>query len=488
MPGVTETGFEIKSFDQIKEDYEADFRDIFGSEINLSSTSLLGGVIGILSNNDSQLWELGSSVYLSRFVNTATGRSLDNNVNFLGLTRKQDFRTSGTVYIFGDVGTVIAEGTIFSSAENITFITVNRAEIATGVVPIIRISQLSGFSAPSVTLNPVDDLYGIFQPTGSPPVFNFNQNTDEIKEVLEGYFGEDTIESVAGVEQNSTRTAIVITFATNMFLPPLTSDGLSITFDQIGFANGVAVPVVAQEPGPIKIDAGQVNTIVNPLEGVERVINFDDFIQGRLPETDTELRRRWQNRVSAPITSTKDAMRNAIETLEGVSDAFVFDLEDNPQIPAASIDIVVNGGQEDEIAQVIYNTKPPGIRLSAQLSDQTVTANARDTLGNLKPIIFSRPEVVPATARVTLQKLSNFPDNGDNAIRQGLADYQAQLSIGAGVRPSPDLIWALDGISGINSLKVEISVKGGDFQTDPYQLQTQEILSFTSIIIIEEEG
>ena len=479
MPGVTATGFEAKTFNEIKEDYESDFRDIFGPEINLSSTSLLGGLIGIFANNDSQLWELGSAVYLSRWVNTATGQALDNNVNFLGINRKQDFRTSGDIYIFGSAGVTVPEGTVFSTQDGLQFINTSTVTLVSGTPPIMRISKIAGFSAPTITLIPSGNLYGLFQPVGTVPSFNFDQNTDEIKVILEGYFGENTIASV------TRSTDIVITFSSNLFLPALSSDGVNISFDQIGMADGISLPVFAQESGPFNVKAGQLNSIDTPAEGIERVLNFEDFVPGRYAETDEELRLRWLNRVTSPITSTKDSIRNAIESLPGVSDASIFDIDDNSDIPPLTIDIVVNGGDENDIAQAIYNTKPPGVRVVAQLAQQSITGNATDSFGNLKPIIFSRPDIVPAVAKITLQKLSNYPDNGDNAIRQAIANLQERLPIGSVIRPSPDMIWALNGIMGINSLNIEISVNGGDFSSEPYQLRTSEIINFTSIIIVE---
>ena len=494
MPGVTDEGFEIKTFDQIKTEYESDFRDIFGENINLSSTSLLGGLIGIMSNNDSQLWELGSSVYLSRWVNTATGRSLDNNVNFLGLTRKQDFRTSGEVFLFGDVGTSIPEGTILGSGGNLNFVTLSNVELISGLPPIMRISREAGLTTDTVMLIPSDDLFGIFQPPGTSPSFNFSELTDDIKTDLEGYFGENTIESVHRVTASEAMSDdtdrsvndLIITFRTNMFLPGFTSDGVIITFEQIGRSNGIPVSVASQDSGPFDVAAGQVNRIITPIDGLSRVINFLDFIPGRYAETDEELRRRWINRVRSPINSTKDSIKNALESLDGVTDAYVFDVEDNDSIPPLSLDIVVNGGDEDDIAQVIYNTKPPGIRLSARVAEQSVTANATDNLGNIKPILFSRPDIIVAEARVTIQKLSTFPPNGDSEIRQAIFDFQTRLPIGSVVRPSPDMIWALEGIMGINSLSIEISVEGSPFSSDPYPLQTHETLSFSSVAIIEE--
>ena len=491
MAGVTNEGFEVRTFDDIKSGYESDFRDIFGSDINLSSTSLLGQVIGILTNNDSQIWELGSSVYLSRWVNTATARSLDNNVNFLGLTRKQDFRTSGVVFIFGEAGTSIPEGTIFSNTDNLNFITLRQVVLATGTPPVMRIRMVSGLSATNVLLTPTGNLYGIFQPEGTPPSFDFNQNTDEIKDNLESYFGDDTVATVQKDTANADlarRNDLIVTFGQNMFLPSFTSDGFLVSFDQIGRSDGNAVSVAAQESGPFNILAGNVNRIVTPLEGLDRVINFENFTPGRYSETDEELRRRWNNRVTAPINSTKDAIKNALETLDGVSDAYVFDVEDNSSIPPLNLDIVVSGGDEDQIAQVIYNTKPPGIQLSARIAERSVTGNATDAFGNIKPILFSRPDLVTAEARVTIQKLSNYPSNGDNEIRQAIFEFQSNLAIGSVVRPSPDMIWALSGIRGINSLQIEISVSGGDFSANPYQLQTHEALAFSSVIIVEKQN
>ena len=486
MPGITNEGFETKTFNQLKTEIETDFREVFGDNINLESTSLLGGLVGIITNNYSQLWELGSSVYLSRFADTATGSSLDRIVNLLNIERKQDFRTSGEVYLYGAVGTIVPRGTIVANRNDVSFQTIQDITLGEGVTPIMRLRKTVPTAIDSFVLNPLSNLYGLFTITGNFNVGSFGGTTDSIKTAFESYFGVGSITSVErdtegfdaiGLLQDQD---LVITFANNIFLPAFSAgSGIEVIYDRGGLANGAAVSVAAQNEGVFNISPGDINQIQTPIDNLDGVINFDPFIPGRLAETDAQLRERWYKRVSTPITSSKEAIENKIEELDGVIQAIVFETPGN-------IRCVVNGGENDEIAQAIYDNKPPGIDVLGQ-----ITGNAVDGRGNQQVLPFDRPSIIPVKVKVTITKTNTYPDNGDDIIRQSLIDYANNLAIGGKVIVSPDMVWALDGVSGIDNLKIEISVGdvGGmnflPFTTNNYQLQNQQIINFSTINIVD---
>lgn len=472
MPGITNAGFEAKNFNQIKEELENNFRDIFGNGINISSTSILGQLIGILANNENNIYELASDEYLNRFPDTATGQSLDRLVNFLNIIRKQDFRTSGIVYLIGTQGTVIPQGTTFSDGNNLVFDTLEQVTLGPGTAPILRIARQSGIINNTLTLTPRNNFFGLFTIETTPISITYDDSISNIQTVLESYFGSGSITSVVRDSNNE----LVITFTNNIFLPAFFHDGFNITYDRAGFADGNSVSVASQVPGPILASIGQINTIVTAVTGLTAVRNFEDFTIGRLAETDTELRTRWTRRTRSPITGSDDAIEIAIEALDGVSQAIVSDVEGR-----YAIRVIVNGGSEDNIAQAIFNNKPPGIA-----TEGSVIGLAINRHGNQVPIAFDRPTIISFYVRITLDTQTNFPADGQTAIRQLLIEYQNNLRIGGIVRPSPDMVWALRGIQGINSLQIEISPRNkNNFSENPYQLGSTEFANFVEVSFVD---
>ena len=476
MAGLTETGFETKTFSEIKSDLERDFRNIFGDDINLSSTSLLGGLIGILANRESQLWEAGNSTYLSRYVDTADGISLDRIVNILQITRKRDFNTSGEVFFFGDVNVNIPAGTVVSNNLNNNFNTLESVTTIAGATPIIKIIQNVSLEEPNVRLSQrinTNNLYGLFQPLiGEVPEFSYSEDLDVIKSRLESYFGAGAITSVIRNSDNS----LTINFTNREFIPGFEAFGFNVEVIRAGRADGIAVSVDSSEAGILNIAAGQITNIETPISGINRVINFFDFISGRLSESDSEIRNRWNNRVKSPTTSSKDSIEFAIEEIDGVLQAIIFENENG------SFEIVVNGGIESDIAKAIILNKPVGIGLTGN-----VIATTTDARGNIQLVRFSRPTILNVFVKVNiLRDRSNFAIDGVDIIRNLLNEYQYTLSIGALLKPSPDMIWALNNVEGLNSLSIEISVGNEDnYSSNNYQLANREIASFAKIEIRE---
>ena len=468
MPGLDDTGFSIKNLDEIKTDLEQDFKDALGPAINLQSTSLLGALVGIFSNNLSDVWELSESVYLSRYIDTTSGDSLDRLVALLGITRKQDFKTSGIVYISGRTGTIIPIGTLFSTSPQggTIFQTTATATIGAESKGILRLTPVPGIRANLINLVPENNLFGLYT-LGAIPSFNTSASATSIRNTLTTFFGAGTIASV-----NKSGSTITITFDKGLFLPRFTADGYNVTYTNASLPVGVAVAVEAQEFGSINISAGQVQTIVSSVAGMERVVNFQDFTPGRLAETDAELRARWKQRVSASITSSANSIKNRIEELDGVLQAEIFEGNGN-------IECVVNGGDETEIAQVIFDNKPAGVGLIG-----TTQATVTDERDVPKQVVFSRPDIFPVQVKVITKINNDYPIDGDEIIRQLLVNFQNIQPIGGVLRPSTEFVWALDTAEGLEELEIQISVDGGArFTTGNYALSNRAIPVFTNIFI-----
>ncbi len=76
MAGLTPTGFQSKTLEEIKAELEADLRARIGSEIDLSTESPTGQLVGIMAGQLRKLWELAEEVHANQYPDSASGFGL----------------------------------------------------------------------------------------------------------------------------------------------------------------------------------------------------------------------------------------------------------------------------------------------------------------------------------------------------------------------------------------------------------------------------
>jgi uncharacterized phage protein gp47/JayE len=86
--GVTQTGFQIKPFQDILNDKAARASELFGADVDLRSTSALRKVLDVTSAEDQELWKQMEGFYYSNFISTASGDALDRLGEDVGLNRR----------------------------------------------------------------------------------------------------------------------------------------------------------------------------------------------------------------------------------------------------------------------------------------------------------------------------------------------------------------------------------------------------------------
>ncbi|GAA3436231.1 baseplate J/gp47 family protein [Kutzneria kofuensis] len=85
--GVTADGFVLKGFAEILQEAQQRARDAFGPDVDLSATSALNKILQVTADEDALLWQRLEDTYYSQFVSTATGPSLDQLGEDIGLPR-----------------------------------------------------------------------------------------------------------------------------------------------------------------------------------------------------------------------------------------------------------------------------------------------------------------------------------------------------------------------------------------------------------------
>lgn len=100
MPNIIDAnGLQVKTVEELTNDLIAAYQQIYGSDINVSSNSPDGQVIGILSQNIRDVLELLTQTYNSFSIDSAFGTTLDSRVAMSGIQRKAGTYTLAEVDI-----------------------------------------------------------------------------------------------------------------------------------------------------------------------------------------------------------------------------------------------------------------------------------------------------------------------------------------------------------------------------------------------------
>lgn len=129
--GLTETGFYCPTYEEILAEKITDAEELFGDDISTSALTPLGKFLRIEAKAARKLYEEAERVYYSASPATATGVSLDRAVSFAGITRQSATAAVHILHVYGDLGTVIAQGTMFRTTAGVTFRSLEEAVIDT---------------------------------------------------------------------------------------------------------------------------------------------------------------------------------------------------------------------------------------------------------------------------------------------------------------------------------------------------------------------
>lgn len=94
--GITSDGFVIRALADILQDKATRAQAVFGSDVDLRSTSAIRKLLDITSAEDQELWKLAETQFYSGFLSTANGQPLDLLGEDIGVARRF-LQATGTV-------------------------------------------------------------------------------------------------------------------------------------------------------------------------------------------------------------------------------------------------------------------------------------------------------------------------------------------------------------------------------------------------------
>ena len=219
--------------------------------------------------------------------------------------------------------------------------------------------------------------------------------------------------------------------------------------------------------GSVVADIGTIQMIVTPQYGWYSVSNAAAAVPGAPTETDTQLRRRQSISVSLPAQTPLSATLAAINAVDGVTRAKLYenqtDVTDANGIPSHSIAAVVEGGDDDAVAQAVAASRTEGCGTYGSTS---ITLPTEYSIGGATK--FSRPTDVPIDVAMTIVTLgSEYTQAVQDQAIQNINDYLDSLEIGTSVQASSLYLPALSAMANLQrpSFRISsltVSTGGGD--------------------------
>lgn len=417
----TSTGYQKESLAEWKVKIEDLFKEQFGEDTDLDPSGPFGQLVAITAKIATDQDEITEEVYFSRDPDSATGVSLDRICAETGTVRKAaGFTFIQDVLCYGDEGTALEATEVrltlsaaFTPADDLYFALVDPIAITKTKSRKVVFTPDDPAASDSYTITINSIVYTV--------VADADPTTDEI---ITAMIAELPVE-VTGTQVGTTLEIFSI---------------VDFSFDHNGLwtleAQASAGDFQSNTAGTITVPANSLTEIVTPVSGWDSANNPSAGEAGAEVETDVALRiRRREELISGK--STDNAIRIAVEKVANVSSASVFSnralVTDASGIPAKAFEVVVLGGDEDEIAQAIYESAPAGI----EIYGTNDLGTAIDPIDFTSEVIdFSRPTPVYIWARIT--RIPNteevYPADGDEQVKAAVVAWaEANLKQGTDV-------------------------------------------------------
>lgn len=452
MAGLTTTGLQTLRYQEIFDNIKSRLLRDISPNLDVSEDSQLGLFLASIARSLADTHEILSEIYDGGTIDKAEGFNLDDITALNAVYRYVAQATRGQVEFTGTTGATISSTTRLRSTAGNIFYPVNNITLTPSycVEAVLEVNSLRT-DADYVII--IDNVIFSYKPTSSDTITTL---LTKLAEAINGGIvaKAEVINDGAALRVYKDEGDIIA--RTN---PMVVTATTFLTFTKITTISDV----VAEEVGAIPALAGTLIEIETTVDGLDSIYNRYDLTTGRNEETDTELRQRYLESLAVTGVGTLDAIVAAVKRVQGVSDASGVENDteetNSEGLPPKSFKIVVVGGQNDNVAQAIWDTKPAGIRAYG-----SIFGTAHDLGGLAHNIYFSRPTPKYAFVKVSYslydeESLTIPEEDIRDSIVQGINAYGRTLKVGNDVIPNRIYGYIYDVIKGIeiNEVKVALS-------------------------------
>lgn len=431
-------------------------------QIDISTGSIFDIIFNLNSDFlDKVLQTIEELIYQSR-VETATGINLDNLVAIGAIQRKYAGSSNVSCIIKGSNGTTIPTGTRISNPSTNDYF----FNLTEGLISVFSCVELE-ISFNNVLAN---TLYKFL-------INNIATEYTTGSSVVLETFIDDIINTI---NNNINYPVNAVKIDTNKI--KITSENLKNTFSFVNSdnitINDVSSLLVfyAEENGQINVNLNSITNIIDSVSGFKEVYNAFEGSIGTLEETDEELRDRFfligkNNRAYATSEAILNSFNN-IDLINGIS--YLKLLEQPTNIDYVKlIHLIVEGGTDEEVANLLYKVKPAGVGTFGNTQIQV-----KDLNGDIQFINFTRPEKKYVWLKATLTQGGDFtiPSNYNDLAKELILKQATKIINGVDIIPLQFAgILALN-IAGVEDVLIEIAITDTENGTPSYTTNRITIL------------
>jgi uncharacterized phage protein gp47/JayE len=179
----------------------------------------------------------------------------------------------------------------------------------------------------------------------------------------------------------------------------------------IGSSGTAEVEFETIDTGAIPIGVNTCNKIISVIAGWDTVSNDSAGVLGQDVESRSTFEARRALSVAQNSHGSRLSLQSALSALDGVLDCLVLENKSDVSVTkqgvsltSHSVGICIYGGEDDEIAETIYNKLDAGCGTNGSTS---VTYVSEDTAVNTYQII--RPDPTPIYVEVVINKTASTP-------------------------------------------------------------------------------
>lgn len=400
---VTSTGLNRKTLQELRLEFENKFKQVFGVAFETAVDSPNGLLISQLALSYNDLWELAQEIYSSLDPNQAVGAALDARAAFNGVSRKPALpcTVDAVLYTSGDRATIPAGSLAKRQRGNLNF----------SLDETVTISRASCDELLIIDDGSAKNTEYVFHFTFGDVTLNNSTSASNLS-VLR------TAVNSAGGSATLTYRGLIVRMSDSS--PVGITGAMPSDFIIQSGANG---KFTAVELGYQTCEIGELDTIAVGVSGWNSVYNYVAGDPGEDLESDESLRvRRAAAARVRKSRATDPAIEAALLDVRGVSSALVKSnrgfATDSDGIPGKSFNSLVIGGNDNEIAQCIYENQPAGIQ-----SYGNTSVNITDSHGIEQQISFSRPTAVYLWVKVTYSLYDEEAFPGQDVVKDALVEW-----------------------------------------------------------------
>ena len=366
-------------------------------------------------SNDSKITSFVATVFILLYSALGAlwngflrGIGLDRELRVFGFERQLSRRSTAIAYAWGNLGSTVGQGLSVLSSDNGQFEVVESATIQ-GMSSSALITVSAGGS------NVVD--YRIFagvaiiDPAVTFPLADVVTSLLDQINVLPEYEAFDI-----GLSEGGDGRMLVRTLSGEAL--PLSPDGQRVTV-----TDAVAVELQSAAAMAVPTTPLTINRFGAAVGGVDGIINVDQGSIGRQRETDEEALRRHEDEIGSPGRSTRRAIRDQLRRVPGVVEAEVVlnnsDLTSADGIPPHSVEAIVQGGLDEDIAEALSTTVAGGIRSHGTEGPFVVAEPGLNELHS-----FTRPTPIYLTMTATVTPAAGKVISGVELARAQSAIFE----------------------------------------------------------------